>query len=78
MAIDIYRIIGELQQKRRENGISPPGVPQNDIWWKAHAEMRAELNRLYKEGLIEYHRTLNGWTAEIKRQDNGNDRTDIG
>lgn len=66
MGIEITDLIAKLQRRKRTAHTVPEHVTDTELWRELHAVMRGELNRLYGEGRIGYHRTLNGWAAYIK------------
>lgn len=78
MGIEIMDIIAKLQRRKRTAHTVPEHVTDTELWRELHAVMRGELNRLYNEGLIGYHRTLNGWAAYIKDLHDEKDSADNG
>lgn len=78
MGIDVTGIIAGLQRQKRESGIKPEAVGKYELLHAVNDCLRGELNRLYKEGRIDYHRTINGYTVEIKGTGDENDSADNG
>lgn len=78
MGIEIIDLIERLQRRKRAAHTVPEHVTDIELWRELHAVMHGELNRLYKEGRIGYHRTLNGWTTHIKDLHDEDNSTDNG
>ena len=64
--IDLLTIIASLQRERRDNHIVPDHVEFASLMNEVSKEVRAELNRLYKDGKIGTTRTLNGTGMFVK------------
>lgn len=64
--IDLLTIISRLQQEKREKHIEPDHIEFARLMNEVSNEVRAELNRLYKDGKIGTTRTLNGTGVFVK------------
>lgn len=64
--IDLLTIIDRLQQEKREKHIEPDHIEFASLMNEVSKEVRAELNRLYKDGKIGTTRTLNGTAVYVK------------
>lgn len=64
--IDVIDIIKRLQQAKKDAGIEPHIVDIVELQQEASRAALEELRRLYKEGKIKYHETLNGHSFSIE------------
>ena len=64
--IDVLELILRLQQEKRYQHIVPDHVEFASLMNEVSKEVRAELNRLYKDGKIGTTRTLNGTGMFVK------------
>lgn len=64
--IDLLTIIARLQQEKRDKHIEPDHIEFARLMNEVSKEVRAELNRLYKEGKICITPTLNGKAVFVK------------
>lgn len=66
--MDIMSIIRQLQDKRREEKITPDHVPETELLNTISSEARKELNELYQSGKIGLTKTLNGKAVFVKEK----------
>lgn len=63
---DLLTIIARLQQEKRDKHIEPDHIEFARLMNEVSKEVRAELNRLYKDGKIGITPTLNGKAVFVK------------
>ena len=71
--MDLLKLIGCLQEKRRQEKITPDHVPEVELMNAIHAEARKELNDLYVSGKIGIVKTLNS-NAVYAKEEYGKER----
>lgn len=64
--INLLTIIARLQQEKRDNHIEPDHIEFARLMNDVSKEVRAELNRLYKDGKIGTCETINGKAVYVK------------
>lgn len=64
--MDLTIIIKQLQDEKNAKNIQPPYVTFSEIMDKVREGVKADLNGLVKEGTIEFHRTINDVSFNIK------------
>lgn len=66
--MDILRLIGDLQKKKKSDKITPDHIPEPELMNTIHSEARKELNDLYKNGKIGIVKTVNSNSVYIKEE----------
>ena len=64
--IDLMEIIQHLLQIKKDERKAPLVVSMKEIQQEVADKVVEELRRLYKEGKVKYHETLNGHAFSIK------------
>ena len=64
--IDLMEIVQNLLQAKRDKNISPLVVSMKEIQQEVADKVVEELRRLYADGKVKYHETLNGHAFSIK------------
>lgn len=64
--IDLMEIIQHLLQIKKDERKAPLVVSMKEIQQEVAGKVVEELRRLYAEGKIKYHETLNGHAFSIK------------
>lgn len=64
--IDLIEIVRNLLQVKKDERKAPLVVSMKEIQQEVAGKVVEELRRLYKEGKIKYHETLNGHAFSIK------------
>lgn len=64
--MDYIEIITRLQSEKESKNIHPAHVSFNEIMREVTASVKSKLNGLVKEGTIEFHRTINDVSFNIK------------
>lgn len=64
--IDLLTIISRLQQEKRDKHTVPDHIEFARLMNEVSKEVRAELNRLYKDGKIGINETINGKAVFVK------------
>lgn len=62
----LLQIIGEISQKRKDKGEIPTAARMSEIQNRMTADAKDILNRLCKDGVLEFHRLLNDVSFERK------------
>ena len=66
MEMDMLKLIRSLQEKRREDKITPDHVPEVEIMNAVLESARSEMNDLYKSNKIGVVKTLNSKAVYVK------------
>ena len=64
--IDLMEIVQDLLQVKKDERKAPLVVSMKEIQQEVAGKVVEELRRLYKEGKVKYHETLNGHAFSIK------------
>ena len=64
--IDLIEIVRNLLQVKKDERKAPLVVSMKEIQQEVAGKVVEELRRLYAEGKINYHETLNGHAFSIK------------
>lgn len=64
--IDLIEIVRNLLQVKKDERKAPLVVSMKEIQQEVAGKVVEELRRLYAEGKIKYHETLNGHAFSIK------------
>lgn len=64
--IDLMEIVKDLLQIKKDERKAPLVVSMKEIQQEVADKVVEELRRLYKEGKVKYHETLNGHAFSIK------------
>ena len=64
--IDLMEIVKNLLQAKRDKNISPLVVSMKEIQQEVADKVVEELRRLYADGQVKDHETLNGHAFRIK------------
>ena len=64
--IDLMEIVKDLLQIKKDERKAPLVVSMKEIQQEVAGKVVEELRRLYKEGKVKYHETLNGHAFSIK------------
>ena len=64
--IDLIEIVRNLLQVKKDERKDPLVVSMKEIQQEVAGKVVEELRRLYAEGKIKYHETLNGHAFSIK------------
>ena len=64
--IDLMEIVQDLLQIKKDGRKAPLVVSMKEIQQEVAGKVVEELRRLYKEGKVKYHETLNGHAFSIK------------
>ena len=64
--IDLIEIVRNLQKIKKDERKAPLVVSMKEIQQEVADKVVEELRRLYKEGKVKYHETLNGHAFSIK------------
>lgn len=64
--IDLIEIVRNLLQIKKDERKAPLVVSMKEIQQEVAGKVVEELRRLYKEGKVKYHETLNGHAFSIK------------
>ena len=64
--IDLIEIVRNLLQVKKDERKAPLVVSMKEIQQEVANKVVEELRRLYKEGKVKYHETLNGHAFSIK------------
>ena len=65
--IDLIEIVRNLLQVKKDERKAPLVVSMKEIQQEVAGKVVEELRRLYAEGKINYHETLNGHAFSIKK-----------
>ena len=64
--IDVIAIVKEIEQLRRSQGIQPPFVLHTEIIKEVNNKVKEELNKAVTDGVLEFHRTINDVSFNLK------------
>jgi hypothetical protein len=63
--IDVLEIIRQMQKDKQDRNIEPSHVLYIDLQHRVNEILGEELNRLYREGIIEVNTTLNDKAIKV-------------
>lgn len=58
-------VLSDLIREREEKNLTPLSVSMTDIQHRLVADAKEELNRMVKDGILTFHRTVNDVTFEF-------------
>lgn len=65
--MDLIEIIRRLQVEKESNNIQPSNVTFSEIMKEVTTSVKSELNGHVKDGTLEFHRTINDISFNIKK-----------
>lgn len=64
--IDVLEIVRQIEQERKDSHTVPSYACFVDIQRAVNEKVKEELNSAVKDGVLEFHRTLNGIAFNAK------------
>lgn len=64
--IDVVAIVKEIEQVRRSQNVDPPFVLHTEVLAEVNKKVKEELNKAVTDGILEFHRTINGISFNTK------------
>ena len=61
-------VLSDLIREREEKSLTPLSVSMTDIQHRLVSDVKEELNRMVKDGILTFHRTVNDVTFEFTPQ----------
>jgi predicted transcriptional regulator len=58
-------VLSDLIREREEKSLTPLSVSMTDIQHRLVSDVKEELNRMVKDGILTFHRTVNDVTFEF-------------
>lgn len=62
----LLQIISEISQEKKDKGVTPSAALMSEIRNRMDEDAKIILNGLCKDGVLEFHRLLNGVSFERK------------
>lgn len=66
--IDVYEIIANINRQKKDNSTVPPSALFSEIMNEVSRRVRDEINCLFKENKLTFHKTLNELSFDIVQQ----------
>lgn len=66
--IDVYSIIAGINKRKADSSITPSSALYSEIMNEVSRRVRDEINCLYKENKLTFHKTLNELSFDIVQQ----------